>query len=68
MDATHVEAAIRAGCTAADVHLACTYPACSCKQVPDAVRAALASARPPHPGLWFHEADGTVRVARASDL
>lgn len=37
--------AIRVGCNAAEVHLTCSYPACSCKQIPAAIRAAL-SERP----------------------
>jgi hypothetical protein len=33
--------AVRVGCDAADVHLTCNYPGCSCKQIPTAIRAAL---------------------------
>src|SRR5579862_4809020 len=35
--------AIRIGCNAADVHMICSYPECTCKQIPAAVQAALAS-------------------------
>lgn len=34
-------AAIRVGCTAADLHLCCSYPDCTCKQIPAAIEAAL---------------------------
>lgn len=34
---------IRSGCTAADVHLICSYPNCRCKQIPVAIKAALES-------------------------
>lgn len=37
------EKAIRIGCNAADVHLTCSYPTCSCKQIPVAIQAALNS-------------------------
>ncbi len=36
-----IEEAIRVGCSAADIHLACSYPACSCKQMPRAIQAAI---------------------------
>lgn len=39
--ADDIERAVRAGCTAADVHLKCSYPDCACKQIPAAIRAAL---------------------------
>ncbi len=32
---------IRAGCTAMDVHLRCTYPECACKKLPVGIRAAI---------------------------
>ena len=35
--------AIRAGCSAADIHLVCSYPDCRCKQTPRMVKAVLAS-------------------------
>ena len=38
-----VEAAIRVGCTAADIHLRCSYPSCACKQIPAAIKAAIAA-------------------------
>ncbi len=41
-----VERAIRAGCWATDMHLACSFPKCSCKKIPDAIRAGLAAAVP----------------------
>jgi hypothetical protein len=34
-------AAVRAGCEAADVHLRCTYPDCGCKDFPKGVEAAI---------------------------
>lgn len=34
-------AAIHAGCTAADIHLRCSYPDCNCKQMPKAIEAAI---------------------------
>lgn len=37
-----IAAAIRAGCSAADLHLECSYPTCMCKNTPTIVRAALA--------------------------
>lgn len=37
-----MEEAIRAGCTAADIHLRCSYPECSCKNLPKAITAAVA--------------------------
>lgn len=40
-DRWRIIAAIRAGCTAADIHLACSYPDCNCKQMPKAVEAAI---------------------------
>lgn len=40
-DRLRVIAAIRTGCTAADIHLSCTYPECSCKQMPKAIEAAI---------------------------
>ena len=33
--------AVRKGCIAADVHLTCSYPECSCTVVPAAIQAAL---------------------------
>lgn len=33
--------AVRVGCTAADVHLRCSYPECSCSQIPRAIGAAV---------------------------
>lgn len=36
---------IRAGCTAADVHLTCSYPTCKCTAIPQAIKAALLSSR-----------------------
>lgn len=38
---TKMIAAIHVGCEAADVHLRCTYPDCSCRIVPAAVKAAM---------------------------
>ncbi len=32
---------VRAGCSAADVHLMCSYPKCRCRQMPAAVEAAI---------------------------
>jgi hypothetical protein len=39
-----IEAAIRVGCGAADVHLTCSYPDCACQELPAAIRAALTHA------------------------
>jgi hypothetical protein len=39
-----VEAAIIAGCNAADIHLVCSYPDCQCKNTPAIVRHALRAA------------------------
>lgn len=39
-----VDAAVHAGCTAADIHLSCSFPHCSCKQMPKAVPAAIRAA------------------------
>ena len=39
-----IEAAIRVGCVAADVYLTCSYPDCTCTQLPAAIRAALTHA------------------------
>ena len=39
-----IDAAIRVGCVAADVHLMCSYPDCTCTQLPAAIRAALTHA------------------------
>jgi hypothetical protein len=39
-----IEAAIRVGCAAAGAHLTCSYPDCTCKELPVAIRAALAHA------------------------
>lgn len=36
-----LDEAIRAGCTAVDVHLRCSYPECGCKQLPRAIAAAI---------------------------
>jgi hypothetical protein len=41
MNTTKITAAIRIGCDAANVHLACSYPECACKTVPAAVKAAV---------------------------
>ena len=38
-----VKAAIRAGCEAADVHLMCSYPRCTCTGMPRATSAAIAA-------------------------
>lgn len=38
-----IEAAVRAGCNEADAHLTCSYPDCKCKQMPLAIRTALAA-------------------------
>lgn len=32
---------VRAGCSAADVHLICSYPQCRCRQMPAAIEAAV---------------------------
>lgn len=32
---------IQAGCIASDIHLTCSYPECTCKQIPNAIRAVL---------------------------
>lgn len=37
-----IQMAIRAGCSAAEIHLMCSYPQCGCKSTPIIVRAALA--------------------------
>lgn len=34
-------AAVRKGCQAAEVHLTCSFPDCTCKQIPAAVHAVL---------------------------
>lgn len=34
-------AAVRKGCQAAEVHLTCSFPQCTCKQIPAAVHAVL---------------------------
>ena len=34
-------AAIRAGCSAADIHLKCSYPDCSCETTPREIDAAI---------------------------
>lgn len=36
--------AIRIGCTAADIHLTCSWPDCSCTELPKAIQAAVAFA------------------------
>ena len=36
--------AVRAACTAGDLHLACSYPQCACKIVPKQIAAALSVA------------------------
>lgn len=41
INSSKMQEAIRVGCTAADVHLRCSYPDCSCKQIPKAVEAAV---------------------------
>lgn len=33
--------AVKAGCAAANIHLRCSFPDCSCKQMPSAILAAL---------------------------
>lgn len=38
-----VERVVKTGCTAAEVHLTCSYPTCKCKAIPIAIRAALAA-------------------------
>ena len=35
-----IQRAIQIGCNAAHIHLLCSYPACSCKQIPAAIIAA----------------------------
>ena len=40
-----VERVVRIGCAAADVHLMCSYPTCKCRQIPAAVKAAIAALR-----------------------
>ena len=53
-----VERAIRTGCAAADIHIGCSWPECSCKQLPTAIRAAL-NASPLRKALknqdWWHK-------------
>ena len=41
--AAGIEKAVRAGCTAADIHLMCSYPTCGCKATPKIATAALAA-------------------------
>lgn len=33
--------AVRAGCSAADIHLMCSYPKCACRKMPLAIEAAI---------------------------
>ena len=33
--------AVRAGCTAADLHLTCSFPACKCRNTPQIVQGAI---------------------------
>ena len=40
-DPRGLERAIKIGCTAVEVHLACSFPECTCTTVPKAVRAAI---------------------------
>lgn len=35
--------AVRAGCSAADVHLMCSYPQCRCTKMPAAIEAAISA-------------------------
>lgn len=39
-----VRAAIRAGCNEGDIHLVCSFPNCTCKQMPVAMPAAIRAA------------------------
>jgi len=43
VDRARIRRAIVAGCTAADVHLECSYPSCRCTQMPRAIEAAIRS-------------------------
>jgi hypothetical protein len=38
---------IRAGCGASDIHLGCSYPECSCTQVPATIRAVIEALKAP---------------------
>lgn len=38
-----MKSAIRAGCTAANIHLGCSYPDCRCKHTPIIAREAIAA-------------------------
>lgn len=53
--------AVRAGCSAADGHLTCSYPQCRCRQMPAAIDAAI--------GAWEAScrADGELRVPTKED-
>lgn len=42
MDPETFKRAVVAGCTAADMHLTCSYPECKCKKIPVAIKAAIA--------------------------
>lgn len=49
--------AVRAGCDAADLHFACSWPDCRCTKWPKAIRAALAKLLVP--------SEEMIRVGRA---
>lgn len=53
-----VARAIRAGCDAADIHLACSYPDCRCRALPLAIKAALDAMTPEQPAGFFGDRGG----------
>lgn len=59
-----IASAIRAGCTAADLHIQCSYPDCTCRNTPKIVRAAIAECCRTTPELAKNAA-ATARAALA---
>jgi hypothetical protein len=64
--AAALETAVRAGCTAADVHITCSFPQCKCKQIPAAVKAALDAVRGREGANHRGIAETIVDMCRAS--
>ena len=60
-----LDEAIRVGCSAANVHLCCSYPQCNCTTIPVAIKAALAAAPSPPPSAAVTEGMVEVDAIRA---
>jgi uncharacterized protein (DUF362 family) len=61
-----LNAAIRIGCIAADIHLTCSYPECTCKTIPNAIKAAIQEWKKRGAAAHLGKQGGTTRAGKLS--